>query len=58
MHAGMRVLGLSTITNVCSPDAPHSTSGDEVVAAAETAREKLRAIVAGVLSEEVMTRAI
>ena len=36
-HAGLRVLGLSTITNVCSPDVPHATSGDEVVAMAETA---------------------
>jgi hypothetical protein len=46
------VLGLSTITNVCSPDRPHTTSGEEVVAMAETAREKLRAIVAGIVAEE------
>jgi purine-nucleoside phosphorylase len=51
-HAGLRVLGLSTITNVCSPDKPHSTSGEEVVATAETARDKLQAIVAGIVSEE------
>jgi purine-nucleoside phosphorylase len=51
-HAGLRVLGLSTITNVCSPDKPHSTSGEEVVATAETARDELLAIVAGVIAEE------
>jgi purine-nucleoside phosphorylase len=51
-HAGLRVLGLSTITNVCSPDKPHSTSGDEVVATAETARDKLQAIVAGTITAE------
>jgi purine-nucleoside phosphorylase len=51
-HAGLRVLGLSTITNVCSPDKPHSTSGDEVVATAETAREKLLAIVSGTIANE------
>src|SRR5205085_6008735 len=51
-HAGIRVLGLSTITNVCSPDKPHTTSGEEVVATAETARDKLRAIVAGIIEEE------
>ncbi|MEX2306388.1 MAG: purine-nucleoside phosphorylase [Pirellulales bacterium] len=51
-HAGLRVLGLSTITNVCSPDVPHTTSGEEVVATAETARDKLRAIVAGIIAEE------
>ena len=50
-HAGLRVLGLSTITNVCSPDIPHTTSGEEVVATAETARDKLQAIVAGIVSK-------
>ncbi len=51
-HSDLRVLGLSTITNVCSPDVPHTTSGEEVVATAQTAREKLRAIVEGVITEE------
>jgi purine-nucleoside phosphorylase len=51
-HAGLRVLGLSTITNVCSPDVPHTTSGEDVVATAETARDKLRAIVTGVVASE------
>jgi purine-nucleoside phosphorylase len=51
-HVGLRVLGLSTITNVCSPDRPHTTSGDEVVATANAARDKLKAIVAGVISHE------
>jgi purine-nucleoside phosphorylase len=55
VHAGLRVLGLSTITNVCSPDAPHTTNGDEVVATAETARHKLQAIVTGVVREEFRT---
>jgi purine-nucleoside phosphorylase len=54
-HAGLRVLGLSTITNVCSPDRPHTTSGEEVVATAETAREKLQAIVGGIIAEEFRT---
>jgi purine-nucleoside phosphorylase len=51
-HAGLRVLGLSTITNVCSPDTPHTTSGDDVVATANAARDKLKAIVAGVITDE------
>src|SRR5687768_1200430 len=50
-HSGLRVLGLSTITNVCSPDVPHATSGEEVIATAETAREKLKSIVTGIVSE-------
>jgi purine-nucleoside phosphorylase len=54
-HAGVRVLGLSTITNVCSPDIPHTTSGEEVVATANAAKDKLRAIVAGVVEQEFGT---
>jgi purine-nucleoside phosphorylase len=50
-HAGLRVLGLSTITNVCSPDVPHTTTGDDVVATANTASNKLRAIVEEIVSE-------
>lgn len=50
-HAGLRVLGLSTITNVCSPDVPHTTSGDEVVATANSAKDKLLAIVQGIVTE-------
>ena len=50
-HAGLCVLGLSTITNVCSPDIPHTTSGDEIVATANTAKDKLLAIVNGTVAE-------
>lgn len=52
IHAGLRVLGLSTITNICSPDKQVTTSGHEVIATAETARDKLQAIVAGIIDEE------
>jgi len=52
VHSGLRILGLSTITNICSPDVPHVASGEEVVATAETARDKLRAIVTGIVAEE------
>ncbi len=51
-HAGRKLLGLSTTTKVGSPDTPHSTSGEEVVATANAARDKLKAIVAGVITEE------
>jgi purine-nucleoside phosphorylase len=55
-HAGLRVLGLSTITNIASPDKPQTTSGEEVVATAETARGKLQAIVTGIIAEEFQNR--
>jgi purine-nucleoside phosphorylase len=56
IHAGLRVLGLSTITNICSPDKQVTTSGHEVIATAETARDKLLAIVTGVVAEEFGSR--
>ena len=48
-HAGLRVLGLSTITNVGSADALTETSGHDVLAVAATAADKLSAIVRGVV---------
>lgn len=47
---GMRVLGLSTVTNACSPDQLGETSGEEVVAAASAASEKLMTMVEGVIA--------
>ncbi len=49
---GLRVLALSTVTNVCRPDAPTRTDGDEVVAAASAAEHKLRTIVLGIARSE------
>jgi purine-nucleoside phosphorylase len=50
VHAGLRVLGLSTITNVCSPDVQHEASGEAVVAAANAAKEKLLAVAQGIVA--------
>ena len=43
------VLALSAVTNVCDPDQLTSTSGEAVVAAAESTEPKMRDIVTGVL---------
>jgi purine-nucleoside phosphorylase len=48
---GLQVLALSTVTNVCNPDALAETDGASVVTAASTAEWKLRAIVLSLLSE-------
>jgi purine-nucleoside phosphorylase len=48
VHAGLRVLGLSTITNVGSPDALSETSAHDVINVAAAAGAKLSAIVRGV----------
>jgi purine-nucleoside phosphorylase len=49
-HAGLRVLGLSTITNVGSPDAPTGTTGHDVINAAQGASSKLSKLVRGVVA--------
>jgi purine-nucleoside phosphorylase len=47
---GVRVLGLSTITNVCRPDALGTTDGNEVAAAAAAAAPRLCAVVRELVS--------
>jgi purine-nucleoside phosphorylase len=49
-HAGLRVLGLSTITNVGSPDALSETTAHDVLNVAASAAKKLSAIVRGVVN--------
>ncbi|MDC0935341.1 purine-nucleoside phosphorylase [Pirellulales bacterium] len=48
-HAEMRVLGLSLITNIASPDAAVETSGHAVVETAATSGEKLRRLISRVV---------
>lgn len=45
VHAGMKVLGLSTITNVHNPDAPAPASVEEIIAVAKGAAPKLETII-------------
>lgn len=54
VHAGLRCLALSTVTNECCPDDPNPkpTTGEEVVATGAKAAHKVRTIVLGVLEEE------
>jgi len=46
---GLRVLGLSTITNVACPDAPKTVTAEEVVEVAAIARPRVRAIIEAVV---------
>jgi len=50
-HIGLRVLGLSVVTNVCQPDALTPTNGHTVMQAASGAEPKLRKIVHGILAD-------
>jgi purine-nucleoside phosphorylase len=49
VHAGMRVLGISVITDRCLPDALERTSVEQILAVAARAEPKLTALVAGVI---------
>jgi purine-nucleoside phosphorylase len=49
VHAGMKVLGFSIITDMCLPDALQPVSHEEIVAVAQEAEHKLRVIVRRVL---------
>jgi len=52
VHAGMRVLGLSIVTDICLPDALKPVSLTEILAVAAAAEPKLRKIVLGILEQE------
>jgi purine-nucleoside phosphorylase len=45
VHCGLRVLGLSIVTNVASPDALPVTTHDEVVDAADAAAPAVAIII-------------
>ena len=50
VHAGMRVLGLSVVTDMCLPDELEPADIQKILSVAATAEPKLRAIVLGVLA--------
>jgi purine-nucleoside phosphorylase len=50
VHGGMRVLGLSIITDQCLPDALKPAHLSEIIAVAQSAEPKLSAVVRGVLA--------
>ena len=51
VHAGLRVLGLSIVTDVCFPDALKPVDVAEIIATANEAEPKLRKIILGVLAD-------
>jgi len=53
VHAGMRVLGLSIVTDVCFPDSLRPANIEDIITTANEAEPKLRKIVLGVLTQEV-----
>ena len=49
VHAGMRVLGLSIVTDMCLPDHLEPATVEKIIAVANAAEPKLTQLVAGVL---------
>jgi purine-nucleoside phosphorylase len=52
VHAGMRVLGLSIVTDMCLADALEPADIDRILGHAAAAEPKLRKIVMGILQQE------
>jgi purine-nucleoside phosphorylase len=52
VHAGLRVLGLSIVTDLCRPDCLQPAKIEEILAIAAGAEPKLRKIVLGILAQE------
>lgn len=52
VHSEMRVFGLSVITDMCLPDSLKPAVVEEIIAVANNAEPKLRALVTGVIAHE------
>lgn len=52
VHAGMRVIGFSCVTDMCLPDALEAADVDKIVAVAREAEPRLSRLVTRVLEEE------
>jgi purine-nucleoside phosphorylase len=48
-HGGMRVLGISTVTDECYPDALQPADIGEIIATAVAAEPRLEILVSGVI---------
>ena len=55
VHAGLRVLGLSVITDMCLPDHLEVATVEKILAVARSAEPKLRAIIAAAVMDAAET---
>ncbi|MBF0572139.1 MAG: purine-nucleoside phosphorylase [Desulfamplus sp.] len=51
VHAGMRILGLSTITNINNPDLPEKATIEDIIKIANQASKNINIILNGVLEQ-------
>ncbi len=52
VHAGLRVVGFSVVTDLCLPDALEPADVEKIIATANAAEPKLRTLVMGILQHE------
>lgn len=52
VHAGLRTIGLSVVTDLCLPDNLHPANVADIIAVANAAEPKLTALVTGILKHE------
>ena len=55
VHAGMKILGLSTITNINDPDHPTADTEAGIIAVAQKAAARLAALIQSVVKDLVLT---
>jgi purine-nucleoside phosphorylase len=55
VHSGLRTIGFSIITDICFPDSLEPADIQHIIATANAAEPKLRALVLGVLAREAGT---
>lgn len=51
VHAGLEVLGVSVVTDMCLPDALHAASVESILAVARAAEPKMRTIVTAAVAD-------
>ncbi len=51
VHSGLRILGLSCVTDLCLPDSLHPTKLEDILAVAAACEKKLRVLVRRVVGE-------
>ncbi len=48
-HAGLRIMGLSVITNIADPDAPLPATVEDIIAVADEAAPRLKQLMVGIV---------
>ena len=56
VHCGLRVFGLAVITDMCLPDALEPADIQKIIATANSAEVKLRALVTGVIARDAQSK--